>query len=345
MQVQEFLDQFEPGQTPPVVLFCPGMGRGRNLTFEPVLAHRAAKQIADAFVEPSLRDLAYALFYADETDAGAAVLEAQTLPFLAPRRVVEVRNAEFYESESRGKALHAYLAAPNDSTVLILIASQIDRRLKFFKACQRAGLVVECPELDERAAETWARAEIQKRHKDVDADAVRELVRRAGVGLGDINNAIQVVTDFVGGKDRIRLSDVTEACADVAEEAAWALTDAIAGSNTGAALASLRKLLSYGKSPDELMGTINWLLKSAYAVLAPESGQKLHPYVANKVGPLAKKLGRPKLRDAFALCTDTHFLMRSTGVDAELALELLVIKLAAPRRAAPHPVRASAAGR
>ena len=32
------------------------------------------------------------------------------------------------------------------------------------------------------------------------------------------------------------------------------------------------------------------------------------------------------------LVTDTHFMMRSTGVDANLALELLVVKLAASRQ-------------
>jgi len=343
--VQEFLEQFDPGQAPPVVLFCPGAGKGRNPTFEPVLAQRAAAAIADAFVESSLRDFAYALFYADETDAGAVVLEAQTLPFLAPRRVVEVRNAEAYETESRGKALHAYLADPNDATVMVLIASEVDRRLKFFKACQRVGAIIECPELEKRQLEAEVHTELRKRHKEIARDAVDELLQRAGSRLGDVQNAVEVVADFVGGKERIALSDVVDACADIAEEAVWALTDAIATSQMGAAVAHLRRLLSFGKHPDEIMGTLNWLLKSAYAVLTPDGGAKLTPFLAKKVKPLAEKLGCAKMRDAFALCTETQFMMRSTGVDPELALELLVIKLSAPGRAAKRAARAKPEGR
>jgi DNA polymerase III delta subunit len=87
-----------------------------------------------------------------------------------------------------------------------------------------------------------------------------------------------------------------------------------------------------GKHPDELLGTINWQLKSAYAVaLGGESARAISGYAAEKVRPVAEKFGVKKLIDAFALCTDTHFLIRSTGVDGLLALELLVVKLAAPR--------------
>ena len=332
MNVHELIGACDPASLPPVLLFCPG-GRGKNPTFEPVLAARAVKKLVEAWVETSLRDLAYSLFYADESDTAQIVLEARTLPFLTERRVVEVRSAEVFITESKVAPLLSYLEDPNPSTVLLLIASSVDRRLKFFKACQRVGEIVECPELAEREAEQWICTEVEQRGKRIDGDAVIEILRRAGRQLGDVDNAVTVVYNYVGDEPAIRLEHVIAACADVAEEEVWALTDAVAKSETGRALTSLRRLLDLGKAPDELMGTINWMLKNAYAVAAPGYGQKLTPFVANKVRPLAQKLGMVKLRDAFALCTETHFMMRSTGVDAELALEMLVLKLAVPRRA------------
>lgn len=332
MNAREIIDGAAPTALPPVLLFCPGAGRGKNPTFEPVLAAQAAKKLVDALIDPSLRDMAYSLFYADESDTAQVVLEARTLPFLTERRVVEVRNAEVYITESKVAPLLPYLDDPNPSTLLILIASSVDRRLKFFKACQRAGEIVECPELTDREVEHWIANKIKALHKEISADATKEILRRAGTHLGDVANAIEVVSTYVGGEPRIQVEDVVAACADVAEEVVWALTDAIASSNMGRALTALRRLLDMGKAPDELMGTINWMLKSAYTVAAPGYAQKPNPWVAEKMKPLAEKLGEVKLRDAFALCTDTHFMMRSTGVDAELALEMLVLKLSAPRR-------------
>ena len=339
MHVQQLLQQVDTTALPPVLLFCPGKAnpRARDATFEPVLADQAVDNVADACVDPSMRDMAYTVFYADETDAGQIVMEAQTFPFLSERRVVVVRNAELYFSsrfEKRIAALTNYLNDPADTTLLMLVASKVDRRMVFFKACQKAGDIVECPEFTEQEVEVWVRDAAAERGKKVEAAALRALMARVGTRLSDVRNALGVVMGYVGEQESIRAEDVHAACADVAEEEIWALTDAIAVSDVPRALTALRRLLDLGKHPDEIMGTINWLLKSAYTVAVPECGQKLKPFVANKVAPLAQKLGGNKLRDAFALCTDAQFMMRTTGVDATLALELLVVKLAAPRRSA-----------
>ncbi len=94
----------------------------------------------------------------------------------------------------------------------------------------------------------------------------------------------------------------------------------------------MRKLVNLGKHPDEIIGTINWLLKSAYLVAIAQGQPNISRFVEQKVRPLMQKLGLAKLRAAMTLCTDTQFMMRNTGVDSGLALELLVVKLATPIR-------------
>jgi DNA polymerase-3 subunit delta len=279
-----------------------------------------------------MKDFAFAAFYADETAPGQIVMDAQTLPFLAPRRVILVRHAEKYLTESAAGAMLEYLAAPNESTVLIFVAHKMDKRTKFYKACEKLGAVVECPSLTPAEATQWVRNEAAVRGRTIDTDAVRALMDRAGTHLSDVENALTNVINFVGeSRTELSADDVNAACADVAEEEIWALTDSIAASQPGEALSSLRRLLDAGKHPDEIIGTINWLLKSAYAVGVATGDPGISAFVARKVTPLTRKLGVPKLRAAFALCTDTQFMTRSTGVDAGLALELLVVKLAAPQ--------------
>ena len=331
--VSDFLAQREGAPFSPVYLFCPAKAPGmKGSSFEPFLAEQAVDRLVASAVDPSMKDLAYAAFYADETREEEIVNEAQTLPFLVERRVVLVRGAERYNAESASGALLAYLENPSESTVLILLAARIDRRTKFFKLCGAAGTVVECPELNEREAAQWVRQEAEQRGKRIDSAAVSALVERSGTHLSDLNNALNVVIGYVGDAAAVTATDVQAACADVAEEEVWALTDAIAASEAGGALRALRKLLDLGKQPDELMGIINWLLTSAYAVAAAGNAKPgISPFVARKVAPLAEKLGMEKLRAAFALCTDTHFMLRTTGIDSALSLELLVVKLAAPQ--------------
>ena len=76
------------------------------------------------------------------------------------------------------------------------------------------------------------------------------------------------------------------------------------------------------------------MLKNAYLVASSEGQAPISSFVARKVQPLANKLGAKKLGDALALCTDTQFGMRNTGMDAGLLMDTLVIKLAYSRNAA-----------
>jgi DNA polymerase-3 subunit delta len=332
MNVQDLMYTFA-NQTPsPVYLFCPGKApRAKMASFEPLLAERAIDTIIEATVDPANKDFCFASFYADETPVGNIVMDAQTLPFLAERRVVLVRNAEKYNTESAAGAMLHYLSSPNESTVLLLFANKIDKRTKFYKAAAKVGEIIECAALNESETLQWIKSEVAQRGKTIDMDAARALLDRTGTHLSDVDNALNLVVNYLGDDSaNIDAESVVASCADVAEEEVWALTDAIAVSQPGVALKALQNLIDLGKHPDELIGTVNWLLKSAYAVAIAEGQPNISRFVAQKVEPLTRKLGVVKLRAAFALCTETQFMMRNTGVDSELALELLVVKLAAP---------------
>lgn len=336
MNYAELMNGFDPEAPAPIYLFCPYRApRARAATFEPILAERAVEHMTKALVDPSMRDMAYSAYYADETDPAEIVSNAETLPFLAERRVILVRNAERYGSESGAGAMLPYLDNPCESTVLLLVANKVDKRSKLYKACDKHGVIVECGELNEKDLRLWIHDQLKERNKEIAPEAVRELLVRAGTKLGDVQNAVTVAANYIGERETIEADDIIAACSDVHEEQVWALTDAIAESNTREAMRVLRALYDLGKSEFEILGTINWLLKTAYTVATAESGDPfLRSFPAKKCGPLAKKFGVAKLKDAFHLLVEADFMLRSTGVDRSLAVELLVIKLSWPRKRA-----------
>ncbi len=342
MLAQDFLKAPDGAPEAPIYLVCSHKGeRAKRATFEPLLASRAVERLIRRYVDPSMKDFAYAGYHAEETDVGEVIETCQTLPFLAERRVTAVHGAEAYDKGSAAKALAAYLASPNPACVLILVSGVIDRRSKIFKLCQENGVLLECPVLRERELNLWVHDELKARDKRINPAAVSELLERAGARLADVQNAIELVSGFAGASEpEITLEHVRMACADVAEDEVWALTDAIAESDMGRAVKALRMLLELGKAEIEIMGTINWLLKTAYAV-AKDGPGAVAPFQAKKVRPLVDKLGLRKIRDAFRLCMEAEVMLRSTGVNRALALELLVVKLAAPRQ---QPGRPAASG-
>jgi len=334
MTVTELIESFDSHEPSSVYLLCPDKApRGKGNTFEPMLADQAVSMLIDRFVEPDMKDMCLTSVYADETPSGEVVSVAETLPFLADRRVVLVRNAENYDSEKAAGALLPYLDNPCESTVLILVAGRIDRRLKLFKACTKAGLVVGCAQLRDHELATWVRKEADSIGKSIEPGAVREITDRAGNQLSEVRSALHQAAGYAGDRPKIVESDVVAACADVAEEEVWALTDAIGSSDSNAAVHALRRILDLGKSEFEVMGSVNWVIRSAYQVASGDTDQ-LSPFVAKKFGPLARKWGVKKSGAALGLLMDAEMMLRSTGVDRALALELLVIKLSASARRA-----------
>ena len=336
VSIQNFTQAIGKQSPPPIVLFTSGKAAFGKEAFEPYLADMAIDRMIAAHVSPDMRDLALTIAYADETEPGQVAEEARTMPFLVERRVILVRNADVYMSMSSEKKspllpLLECVESPCDTTVLMLVAPNADRRKRLYKACEKNGVVVECPQLDDRALAQWIRERVSERELTISAGAVAALIERVGSRLSDMVNAINLVTNYVSGGEAVTEADVRDACADVAEATVWALTDAIAQSNTTAALEALHELLAMNKNFEEIMGIINWLLESAYRAHPDTRPSVSKRFVADKVTPLARKFTVEKLVAALALCTRTHFSLRTTGADQRLLLEMLVIKLAAAR--------------
>ena len=339
MNVQEFIAGIGKRPPAPLTLFMPFKApRGSNSTFDQFLADRAISLMVDTYTDSNTKDFAFNAYHGDEADAGEIVSVARTYPFLVERRVVVVYDVDEFQMGSGTEAMLAYFAEPSESTIMLMVAPNLDRRLKLFKALEKTAELVECPELRANELTEWVRQEAARIKKKISSTAAAQLVERAGTSLSDVNNALTVVSNYVGERAEIAEKDVLAACADVAEEQIWALTDAIAGSDTANAVRVLKQMFELGKSEFEILGTVNWLIKNAYNVASAAPGDPiLNLYQNKKVVPLVKKFGLERLRRAFGLIVDTDFMLRSTGVDRNLALELLVIRLAAPaqrRRAA-----------
>lgn len=338
LNIVEFIKMVGVKPLPRVMLFIPGKNpKTKKETYEPFLVEEALEKVINAYVDPSLKDLSFSSFYAEETAPGAVVEEARTLPFLAERRVVLVRNANVYmnmasDKRSPVQPLLQFLEAPPETSLLVMVCPEVNRIKPLYKLSEKNGVVIECHQLGRVEYNDWIRDQAAKNGKTINSRAITLLVERVGTKMSDMNNALSLVCNFVQSGNTITEADVLAASADVAEATVWALTDAIAASDPAGALKELHELLAMNKSPDEILGILNWLLESTYRA-HPDTTLKLDKeFLARKVAPLTRKFSPSRLAAAMAMCTKTHFALRTTGTDTKLLLELLIIKLAHSKR-------------
>jgi len=337
LNVRAFTETIGVKEIPRVILFGPGKAPWGKEDYEPYLVDQALDKLIAACVDPSLRDLAFSVYYADETAPGTVAEEARTVPFLAERRVVLVRNADVYMNMASDKRspiqpLLQFIENPPESSLLILVSTTINKAKPLYKMTEKNGMLVECPQLGDKEYTAWIQDEVAENGNKIARSALTMLIDRVGAKMGDMHNAINLVCNFAGTGKEITEAAVLAASGDVAETTVWALTDAIAGSDAAGALECLHELLAMNKSPDEILGTLNWLLESTYRA-HPETPLNLgKPFVERKVAPLTKKFSAKRIAAALGMCTKTNFALRTTGTDAHLLLEMLIIKLAYSRK-------------
>jgi DNA polymerase III delta subunit len=188
-------------------------------------------------VEDELRAFNLERVYANEKGVSpfSIVQAARTLPMLGDRRVVVVLRAEkFLKPKRRGnaegaeedaegaepagdmKALEEYVQRPEPSTVLVLVASDVDRQRRIYKAFQKQATIVECwglkgsrdarvhPAEAARAAEALVRQAVNAVPQQIDPAAVRLVASRAGTDISRLRADVDRLLLYAAGKPRSR---------------------------------------------------------------------------------------------------------------------------------------------
>jgi DNA polymerase III subunit delta len=251
----------------------------------------------------------------------ATIVDAvRTLPMMAPRRVVTVFQAEALltpkrESEAAARALEALEAlfkTPEPQTTLVLAAAAIDKRSRMYKLLQRQATVVECGVIEGQAdAERWVRTRVAAGGAELDPQAARLLVERAGLDVRRLRAEVDRLLLYALGQKRIGVDDARAIAGPAALLDDWAMTNAIESAQTGEALRQLALMLEGGAPPEKILGQIGWVVRAKFPQLAPA---RLKPAVD-------------------ALFRTDQDLKRSAG-EPRILLERLVVELCAGKRTA-----------
>jgi len=105
---------------------------------ERYLLDRAVDLLRARVLDPRTRDFNYELFYGKEAGAARIVQAARTLPMMAKRRLILVRDADEMKADELG-GLIPYVSDPAPETCLVFVAEKADQRLKFFSAFKKHG--------------------------------------------------------------------------------------------------------------------------------------------------------------------------------------------------------------
>ncbi len=209
----------------------------------PILIERVVSAVRDAVVPPAARGFNYDIVEGKPTGARIVAL-AQTLPMMAQRRLVYVRDLSAMPADA-AEPLLSYLAKPNPSTVIVCVTTKLDKRIKLYAqlAKKRYLHVLEAP----RQLAPWVRAEAKHRAVQIDAAAINRLVDTVGSDLSRLALTVDQLGLYAGARP-VTSDDVDELVADTRERTVFELTDAIGAADRPRALAAVASLCDQRES-------------------------------------------------------------------------------------------------
>ena len=297
-----------------------------------------------SLIEDELRAFSLERLYANEKGVtpSSIVEAARTVAMLGDRRVVIVLRAErILKPKRRGKAaedaedaagdeepasdldvLEAYIKKPEPLTTLVLVAADVDRQRKVYKALQKNATIVECWGLkagkDEkvdlrqaaRTAEQMVKQAVADAGQQIDGPAAKLVAERAGADIVKLRADVERLLMYAAGKPKITVQDVDETVSAETAQDDWAVANAIERRNAAEALKALAIQLEGG--------TVSYLVLGQLAGFVRRKATDSRGYGAPD----------PKwIRNAVEALFRTDVALKSSGGDPRVLLERLVVEL------------------
>src|SRR5207237_7039955 len=157
---------------------------------EEFLREQAARAITEtALRDAPLREFNEASYSLAQVDVQQALAAAEQLPLMSARRIVRVTDFARLKEADEG-ALLRYVARPVETSVVIFIAEELDKRRKLSKTLLDACAAIEFAPLTDTELAEWARKRLKDLKVQTDERTLHQIVALVGSDVRTLSNEL-----------------------------------------------------------------------------------------------------------------------------------------------------------
>jgi DNA polymerase-3 subunit delta len=223
---------------------------------EEYLREQAARAITEAALKDApLREFNEASFSLAQVDVQQALAAAEQLPMMTAQRVVRITDFARLKEADEG-ALLRYLARPVETSIVIFVADDLDKRRKLSKTLLDACASVEFAALTDNELAVWARDHLKRLKAESDERTLRQIIALVGPSVRRLANELDKLATAALPAGYITMEMVDALVGRSRELSNFELTDHLIARDRRRALSTLRRLLDDGAEPVMLIGLI-----------------------------------------------------------------------------------------
>lgn len=270
-----------------------------------------------------------------DTPVGEIIDLAETLPFLAERRVIFITDSGLFKSG--GEKMAEYLAEPNETAFFVFNESEVDKRSKLFKTVQSRGYAAEFAVQDENTLKRWVAGILAKDGKKITENTVQLLLSKTGTDMDNIQMELEKLVCYCMDRDVITDADVEAVCTTRISSHIFDMINAIADKNQKVALELYYDLLALKEPPMRILFLIarqcNMLLQArelksrGYDNRTVGSKLGVPPFIAGKYLAQAGRFSSSTLHRAVQQCVEAEEAIKSGRMNDMMSVEILILSV------------------
>ncbi len=276
----------------------------------------------------------FARFEGKGLDVDELIRLADTMPFFAERRLILVEDSGFFKSAS--DALVQYLPSMPDTTILLFVETEVDKRNRLYKKVKDMGYAAELNRQDSAQLARWAGGILTREQKKITKHTMELFLSMAGDDMENIRMELEKLISYTLGREVITDEDVLAVCTVQVTNRIFEMVSAIVNRQPRKAMDLYEDLLTLKEPPMRILFLIarqfNQLLQVKELMAKGmdkgtiASKLKMQPFVVGKTMPQARQFGREQILSYVEFCVETEEAVKSGRLQDRLAVELLITR-------------------
>ncbi len=259
---------------------------------------------------------------------------AETLPFLAERRLIFVENSGVFKTSC--EELADYMKHITETTCFVFVEDEVDKRSKMYKAVRNAGRVVEFPRQGPEILTRWILSRLKRENKKITQPVLQLFLEKTGDDMEYIDRELEKLFCYTLGQEVISAEDVEAICVGQTTGKIFEMVDKIAERQQKQALELYYDLLALKEPPMRILFLIarqfqillqvKDLRRQGYDNKFIASKAKIPEFAVRKNAAQAGRFKAEQLKEAIEDCVQTEEDVKTGSLNDRMAVELLIVR-------------------
>lgn len=257
---------------------------------------------------------------------------ADTLPFFSEHRLIIIQDSGLFKSSND---FADYLEHMPDSTIIVFVEKEIDKRNKLYKYINKNGIAAEIKVKDSEEVLNWAAKRLKESGKVFTRKTMEYFLHRVDNNLYNLSNEIEKIAAYTVGREEITIADIDAVCPAYLQNHIFQMVDAVGAGDTDKALKLYNELIELKEAPSYILYMLirhfNILLQIGSMGNAPKnqvaSKIGISPYFVGNYQRQSSRFSGKQLKQALDNSLETEQKFKTGVLDDQIGVELLLIEL------------------